>query len=165
MKFKARITNLEFFFSGITIISEKGQNDAQNLETNNVIDIHLPAEYRTIKQNRALHLFFKWIAIEFNNIGMTFNYTGLKGGVIQLPYTGILIKETLWKPIQKSLFDIESTTKIDTNQINQILDVLIKFFGDMGIDIKFPNKFDKFVDEINKRLKNGETEEKIIKSL
>jgi len=105
---------------------------------------------RSLTQNRALHLFFKWLSIEFNMLGITFNYTGLKGTEMETPYTPTLIKETLWKPLQKTLFDIDSTTELETSQINIILDVLIKFFADRSVLISFPNKFDKLKEEMEK---------------
>lgn len=54
----------------------------------------------------------------------------------------------IWRPIQKTLFDIESTTKIDTAMINKILDVLVNFFANKGVQISFPSRFDLMVKEM-----------------
>lgn len=94
---------------------------------------------RTTKQNRALHLYFSFVAEELNTLGINFKYEGLKGLELSTPYTEILVKEVLWKPIQRSLFDIDSTTKLTTKQMNDIIDVITLFFGEKGINLEFPN--------------------------
>lgn len=94
---------------------------------------------RTAKQNKALHLFFTMIADELNDLGIQFQYKGLKGLNLEMRYTPHLVKEMIWRPIQMSLFDIESTTKIDTFQINEIIDILTLFFSERGVVLEFPN--------------------------
>ncbi len=94
---------------------------------------------RTNLQNKSLHLFFTLIADELNNLGLEFMYTGIKGLEMSSTYTSKIVKDFIWKPIQKTLFDINSTTKLNTIQINEISDILIKFFGEKGIYIVFPS--------------------------
>ncbi len=95
---------------------------------------------RTAKQNRALHKFFVIICEQLNEIGQEFTYTGLKGLELSTRYTPDIVKNFFWRPIQISLFDIESTKKINTKQINEIADIVIKFFGDKGVLIDFPRR-------------------------
>jgi len=97
------------------------------------------SKVRTTKQNSSLHKFFSIISDQLNDMGAEFNYTGIKGVEMSMPYTPTLIKETLWKPIQIALFDFESTTQLDTKQINQIVDVINKFFSERGVSIDFPS--------------------------
>ena len=94
---------------------------------------------RTTRQNKALHLYYTIIANELNELGHEFRYEGLKGGVIELRYTTNIVKEFIWRPIQIALFDIQSTTKINTKQMNEIIDVLSKYFGERGVLINFPS--------------------------
>ena len=94
---------------------------------------------RSQKQNRSLHLFFTMISQQLNEIGIEYRYFGLKGHELALMYTPELVKMFFWKPIQLALFDFESTTKLTTEQMNKIIDVIIKFFGDKGVLIEFPN--------------------------
>ena len=72
------------------------------------------------------------------------------GTVLEMRYTPDLVKNHIWRPIQETLFDIKSTTKINTEQINEIMDVLIKFFAERGIVLEFPNKeqLEKLIKEI-----------------
>ena len=101
---------------------------------------------RSQAQNRALHLYFTMISEQLNELGLEFQYTGLKGSAISLMYTPELVKNMVWRPIQIALFDIESTTKINTKQINQIIDILTKFFGERGVSIEFPS-FESLMNE------------------
>ena len=54
-------------------------------------------------------------------------------------YTPDLVKNFVWRPIQTALFDIESTTKIGTQEIDKIIDVITKFFSDRGVYLPFPS--------------------------
>lgn len=94
---------------------------------------------RTSQQNRALHKFFAIISEQLNEMGMEYHYFGLKGQELTMMYTPTIVKELVWKPIQKALFDIDSTTKLNTKQMNDVIDVLTKFFGERGVEIEFPN--------------------------
>jgi len=95
---------------------------------------------RTTQQNSALHKFFVLISEQLNELGMEYRYFGLKGQEIYLKYTPELVKMFFWKPIQVALFNYESTTKLNTKEMNEIIDIIIKFFGDKGVLIEFPNR-------------------------
>lgn len=94
---------------------------------------------RTNLQNRALHLFFTIIAYQLNELGLEFQYQGLSVGTIGTRYTDNIVKEFIWRPIQIALFNKKSTKEIDTKEINEIIDVITKFFGDRGVQIEFPS--------------------------
>ena len=70
---------------------------------------------------------------------MEFNYFGVSGKQLSMRYNGTIVKEYFWKPIQLALFEIESTTKLNTTQMNEIIDVVTKFFADKGVIIPFPS--------------------------
>ena len=110
------------------------------LNNGHTVDLIKKMNTRTTKQNSALHMLFTIISSQLNEMGMEFKYFGLKGQLIHLRHTPHLVKEMVWKPIQRALFDVESTTKINTEQINEIVDVLAKYFGEKGIVIEFPSK-------------------------
>ena len=104
------------------------------------IDLIIKRNTRSTKQNSALHLLFTVLSSQLNEMGLEFRYLGLSGQILEMRYTPELVKNHVWRPIQESLFDIKSTTKINTIQINEIVDVLIRFFGERGIVIEFPSK-------------------------
>lgn len=90
---------------------------------------------RSNQQNRALHKFFQMVADMLNERGQTFKVLD----EFESPFTMIIVKECIWKPIQRVMFDIESTKKINTLQINTILDVLADHFSKIGEVVEFPN--------------------------
>lgn len=109
------------------------------LRLGKVIELKEVKKTRTNDQNSALHLYFKLIAYQLNELGLEFHYQGLNIQGLTSRYTENIIKEFIWRPIQISLFNIKSTTKLDTRQINEIIDVITKFFGDRGVFIEFPS--------------------------
>tara|TARA_R110002167_G_scaffold106599_6_gene273236 strand:+ start:1822 stop:2235 length:414 start_codon:yes stop_codon:yes gene_type:complete len=109
------------------------------IEGEKLVELKEVRETRSQLQNRSLHLYFTLIAYQLNDIGLEFNYDGLNGQEFSLRYTPDLVKNFIWRPIQVALFDIKSTTKINTIQINEVIDVICKFFGDKGIVIEFPS--------------------------
>lgn len=94
---------------------------------------------RTNTQNAALHLYFTHLSNELNQLGITFNYRGLKGLEMEMTYTAEIVKEFIWRPIQITLFKKESTTKLTTQEMNEIITVLNKFFSERGVYIAFPS--------------------------
>ena len=94
---------------------------------------------RSLLQNRALHLYFKFISDELNNLGLEFTYQGLNISNLSTRYTEKIVKDFIWRPIQIALFDVESTTKIDTKQMNEVIDVITKYFAEKGVKLIFPN--------------------------
>lgn len=109
------------------------------IESEKQIELKEIRKVRTLKQNKALHLYFTLICYNLNEMGHEFTYNGLNGNTFELRYTPELVKEFIWRPIQVALFNIKSTTKINTIQINEIIDVITKFFGDKGVVMEFPS--------------------------
>lgn len=121
-------------------VEEFKQKSLFYIKNGYTVDLIKKKNTRTTKQNSALHLLFTIISSQLNEIGVEFQYFGIRGGRLSMRHTPHLVKEMIWKPIQKALFDIESTTKINTEQINEIVDILTKYFADKGIVIAFPSK-------------------------
>lgn len=125
-------------------------------ESQRIIDLGKKVEVKQWKenrsnlQNRALHLYFTLVSNELNQLGITYEWKGLKGSVMETAWTPELVKEFIWRPIQVSMFNIKSTTKIKTGQINQIVDVINKFFGERGVVVSFPTQFEKYIEMLNK---------------
>lgn len=140
-------------------LSKQHEIDAFNKEADYLtmlgksVSLEVKKHTRSTLQNAALHLFFKMLAEALNESHHYFHYSALTDAIFEIPWTPELIKDRLWKPIQKHMFDIDSTTKIDTGQINAILDVLIAKLGEMKIDVRFPNRFDQYVEYIKNHRK------------
>jgi len=110
-----------------------------------LIEINEVKQTRSSLQNRALHLYFTFCADALNDAGIEFSYRGINGMEIEIAWNSDLFKSMVWKPIQITLFEFESTTKLKTAEINQILDVLSRHFATLGLTVNFPNNFDYWI--------------------
>ena len=110
------------------------------IQKKSTIDLTELSDKRSSLQNRSLHKFFIIISDELNELGMEFHYFGVTGKQLSTRYTTNIVKNHFWRPIQQTLFNIESTKDINTKQINEITDVIVKFFGDKGVYVEFPNR-------------------------
>jgi len=100
---------------------------------------------RTSAQNAALHLYFTHCATALNDVGIYYHYFGLDWVEYEIPWTPEMFKEYTWKPIQETMYGFKSTTKLKTNQIDPIFDVINKIFSDLGIRVEFPNNFSHYL--------------------
>lgn len=95
-------------------------------------------DMRTIKQNRALHLWCTQIAniLNSNNLYMT----GVFGNDIE--WTMELVKTQIVKSLIKKLFDIDSTTKLKRKEFDLLINTIMIIFGEKKrITIPdFPNR-------------------------
>jgi len=93
---------------------------------------------RTLKQNRALHLFFNHLAEELNDAGLDMRKT-LKPG-IDISWNSTTIKEYLFRPIMKAQLGITSTTQLTTKNIDEVFDTINRHLGErFGLHVPFPS--------------------------
>lgn len=93
-----------------------------------------------MKQNNSLHKYFELVSEALNNQGLDF--TKIFTNPVAIMITPELVKECMWRPIQKSMFKKLSTTTLEKQQeIDKIYDVMNKFLGEkFGVYVEFPNK-------------------------
>ena len=72
---------------------------------------------RTEKQNNAMHLWFRQMAEQLNDAG--FSATHPFNDKIEVPFTEGLVKEMLYKPIIKAMYDKTSTTKLAGKELSE----------------------------------------------
>lgn len=99
---------------------------------------------RSTKENSSLHKLFQHISDELNELGLTFNYNGLNGKSFETTYTPHLVKEYIWRPLQNTLLDKESTTRLSNSDIKLIFQVLEKWFAEKGVQIVFPSESEDY---------------------
>lgn len=98
---------------------------------------------RTIQQNRALHLYFKFLAETLNEAGLDMRVV-LKPEV-DIPWTATSVKEFLWRPIQTAYLNKHSTTELDKiKEISDITEIINRHlsqkFGGFGYEqVEFPS--------------------------
>lgn len=94
---------------------------------------------RSLTQNAALHLFCQHLADKLNEAGLDQRRT-LKPEV-EIPWTMESVKENLWRPIQKSVTGIDSTTKPERSQYSAIYEVLNRHLAQrLGISVEWPTR-------------------------
>lgn len=102
-----------------------------------------PKEVRTLAQNRALHKFFELVAKELNDAGLDVRRT-LKPEV-DIPWSSYMVKELLWRPVQKIYLGKQSTTELNKHSdITELYEIFNKHlgekFGELGVEhITFPS--------------------------
>ena len=102
-----------------------------------LISIESYKQHRSNAQNRSLHLYFNILAEELNAHGLDMK-SFLK---VEINWNGLMVKELLWKPLQKIQLGEKSTTKLKTDDLNKIYDVLNKVISDRSggnIQVAFP---------------------------
>ena len=80
---------------------------------------------RTERQNNAMHLWFREIAEKLNDTG--YHATHPFNSEVEVPFTEVLVKEMLYKPIIKAMYDKKSTTGLSGRELSEAADVLVKW--------------------------------------
>lgn len=94
---------------------------------------------RTLLQNKAIHLWCKQIAENLNKDNFFIQ------DVIKLntKWDMLKVKDLIFKPVVKSLYSKDSTTKLNKDEFELIIDTVIMALGNKGIECPdFPNRED-----------------------
>ena len=93
---------------------------------------------RTPTQNNALHLYFEQLAETLNNAGLDVRVV-LKPDV-DIPWSKTMVKELLWRPIQKIYLKKKSTTRLTRAEVDQVYKILDRHLADkFGVLVDFPS--------------------------
>lgn len=93
---------------------------------------------RTLQQNKALHKYCSMLAETLNDAGLEMRVI-LKPET-EIPWTTESVKNHLWRPIQEIMLDKESTTEMETVDINEIYLVLSRHLSEkFGINVEWPS--------------------------
>ena len=96
-------------------------------------------EQRTKQQNKAMRKLFSLLSDELNEKGLEMKVI-LKSDC-KIWWTPEAILEYLWRPLQKVMYQKESTTQLTTQEVNKIYEQLAKIIGEKhGIEINFPSQ-------------------------
>jgi len=85
-------------------------------------------EKRTTQQNKALHKAFDLWADQLNGMGL--NMRVVLKPTVELMWTPDMIKEYLWRPVQKAQLGKESTTELTTAEVDKVYKTLSHHFGE-----------------------------------
>lgn len=94
---------------------------------------------RTLTQNRALHKYCDMLADALNDAG--YDMKKVIKQEVDIPWSQQSAKEFLWRPIQKAVTGIDSTTKPETSQYSAIYEVLDRHMAQkFGVSVPWPTK-------------------------
>lgn len=93
---------------------------------------------RTIRQNKALHVYFKLLAKSLNDAGL--DMKAVLKPEVEIPWSKHSVKEYLWRPVQNIQLGKKSTTQLTTVEIDIIFDTLNRHLSEkFGIQEDFPS--------------------------
>ena len=94
---------------------------------------------RSDRQNNAMHLWFRQIAEELNDAGCWVRHPF--SDKLEIPFTEVLVKEMLYKPIIKAMHGKKSTAKLTPAQLSEAAEVLIRWLSEnKQIYVPFPQQ-------------------------
>jgi hypothetical protein len=98
-------------------------------------------DLRSTKQNSAFHLYFNMLAVELNDAGYSFKKVMSEPNRYKadIDWNSNLIKEYIWRPIQKVVCNKKSTTQLNKDEVNKIYDLVNRYTSNMGVSVPFPS--------------------------
>lgn len=115
---------------------------AKLLMSKQTVELSIPKQGRTLKQNNSIHKYFELLAQALSDSGLDMKKT-LKPEA-EIPWTGDSVKKFLWVPIQKAQLGTNSTTELSTKDIDKVYETLNRHLGEkFGIFVDFPNQDNK----------------------
>lgn len=106
------------------------------------VDIRVGERQRTMTQNKALHLWFRFLAETLNDAGLDMR-TVIREDV-DIPWTESAVKEYIWRPVQKALQQKESTTEANRTDYTAVREVIARHLGEkFGVQVpEWPKRRD-----------------------
>jgi len=95
---------------------------------------------RSDKQRKALQVYCKQVSEVLNEKGITFNMFFKQG--IDVKWTMDIVKDEVWRPVQRVYFNEESTTKPLRGQYQEIFEPINLKLSEFGIHVPWPTKRD-----------------------
>ena len=102
------------------------------------VDVQVVVQKRTDKQLRSIWLYCGLVAQELNAAGLDIKL--LIEQDLEVSWTKELIMDIYWRTIQKTLFDIESTKDLKTNQVSEVYEELNRHISKFGLSVQFPDR-------------------------
>ena len=96
---------------------------------------------RTRQQNKSLHKYCRMIAEKLNDSGFFMTLTSdFFKRAIEVPFTEDAVKVSIWRPVQKAMFQTTSTKELDTKQVGEIADVISLHLAEkFQMSVSFPS--------------------------
>lgn len=119
------------------VVQEMSETVRNNPGASFNIEFEKADKQRTLSQNKALHLYCRWVAEALNDAGLTVAAT-MKN--LEIPWTEHLVKELMWKAVLKLSTGKKSTTEETTIEHSDIYDIMGMHLADRGIIVPIPDR-------------------------
>lgn len=97
-------------------------------------------QQRTLQQNRSLYLYCDMLAEALNESG--YDMKAVLKPEVNIPWQKNTVHDWLWMPIQEAMFQLDSTTKLNTKQVSEVYEVLNRHLAEkFGVSVPFPDRF------------------------
>lgn len=84
-----------------------------------------------------MHLWFRQIAEQLNDCGSWVRHPF--SDTLEIPFTDVLVKEMLYKPIIKAMYNKESTGRLTVKELSEAAEVLTRWLSEnKQVYIPFP---------------------------
>jgi len=112
---------------------------AINGQSTIVCDVKGERSKRTTLQNRAMHKWWSIISKKLNDAGWTKKkYYEVKE--VDIDWTPESFGEDVWRGIQEAMYQHRSTSKLETDQVSKVYEVVNKHIGNTcGVSEPFPS--------------------------
>lgn len=134
-------------------IDRKGQIEhlinrvTEIVEGGNVVSLSmLIGRTRSSRQRAALEVWCRTVADLFNESGITrsIHSSIFRDGEMECPWSQASVKDEIWRPMQRAIAKVESTTEATTKQYVEVYEALVRAFGNKGITLpKWPVRMDR----------------------
>lgn len=103
------------------------------------LEIKVKGKARSGQQNRALHKYFSMLADKLNEAGLDMRKTLRED--VEMPWSADLIKDFMWRPLQKAMFDVDSTAKMKRADYTKVYEVLNRHTASkLGVSVAWPSE-------------------------
>ena len=138
--------------NGVKAYAPMDQSDVDAIgdKTTIVADMKGDRSMRTEAQRRAQHLYFDMLAKAFNDAGLGMTEVMQKlSKKAKLPWSGLAVKERLWKPTQKHTYGESSTTKLEPGQVCPVYEALNEVTSSvLGVGVPFPDRYNQILEQL-----------------
>ena len=129
--------------NGVAAYSPMDAEDEKAINGNNIIVCETKGERakRTLLQNRSIHKYAAMVCEALNASGWTKKkYYEVKE--VDIEWTPESVLEDIWRGIQEAMFNHRSTSKLETDQVSKVYDVMARHLANTcSINQSFPNRF------------------------
>jgi len=126
---------------GLPIFSPLDAEDEKiiNGQVTLVVDTKGNKSKRTALQNRAIRKFWSMLAEGLNNAGL--DWRKVLKPEVEVPWSESMAGEMLWRPVQKAMYNTESTTQLETGHVKEVYETLNRHLSQkFGLHVPFPER-------------------------